>query len=221
MADQVNQNEVRFPITSFAPVRDAHLSNLGAITLIESMGQHDGLGACWSFLLSRNRAAQGAGLLPQVGSKAARLAHMSAINRYDRGNNFSGMNAQRSRIDMRRNIIEAVERRLSDLRGADMSAKTGGSKEPDTCKTMKRRRPYRPRTLPRGYMSGANCNTPVRTPWSPQKSAATSASAETSPASVAANGGGCPARAPQSLPQTTRNAFLRTSVHRIIAVDPR
>jgi hypothetical protein len=74
---------------------------------------------------------------------------MSLVNRYDSGDNFSGMNAEKSRADRRSNIIEAVEKRLSDLRGADLPAKTGGSKEPDTCKTMKRKRPYRPRMLPR------------------------------------------------------------------------
>jgi len=73
---------------------------------------------------------------------------MSLINRYDSRDNFSGMNAELSSADRRRTIIEAVERRLSDLRSADVLAKTDSSKEPDTCKTMKRRRPYRSRMLP-------------------------------------------------------------------------
>jgi hypothetical protein len=74
---------------------------------------------------------------------------MSLINRSDGGDNFSGLNVEKSRADRRRNIIEAVEKRLSDLRGADLPAKTGGSKEPDAQKATKRRRPYRPRVSPR------------------------------------------------------------------------
>ena len=58
------------------------------------------------------------------------------------------MNAEVSRADRRRNIIETVEKRLSDLRGRDPPANTGGSKELETCNTIKRRRPYRSRMLP-------------------------------------------------------------------------
>jgi len=73
---------------------------------------------------------------------------MSQTDRNDSGYNFSSMNAEVSRADRRRNIIEAVEKRLSDLRGVNPPGNTEGSKEPETCKTMKRRRPYRSRMLP-------------------------------------------------------------------------
>jgi hypothetical protein len=73
---------------------------------------------------------------------------MSPTDRNDSGYNFSSTNAEVSRANRRRNIIEGVEKRLSDLRGVDPPAKTEGSKEPETCKTMKRGRPYRSRMLP-------------------------------------------------------------------------
>jgi len=73
---------------------------------------------------------------------------MSPTDRNDSAYNFSSMNAEVSRADRRRNIIETVEKRLSDLRGRDPPENTGGSKEPEMCKTMKRGRPYRSRMLP-------------------------------------------------------------------------
>jgi len=68
---------------------------------------------------------------------------MSPIERYDRGNLVPSVDAEMNRADRRRSIIEAVEKRLSGLRGKDLLAKTGDSKEPDASKPMKRRRPSR------------------------------------------------------------------------------
>jgi hypothetical protein len=44
---------------------------------------------------------------------------MSPTDRNDSEYNLSSMNAEVSRADRRRNIIETVEKRLSDLRGRD------------------------------------------------------------------------------------------------------
>jgi len=66
----------------------------------------------------------------------------------DGRSNFSSVNAEVARADRRRSIIETVEKRLSELRGGEPLANTGGSKEPDTRKTMKRRKPYFSRMLP-------------------------------------------------------------------------
>jgi hypothetical protein len=68
---------------------------------------------------------------------------MSTIARNGRGDYVPGVDAEINRADRRRNIIEAVEKRLSVLRVTDLLAKTGDSKDPATSKPMKRRRPYR------------------------------------------------------------------------------
>src|ERR1019366_4374829 len=75
--------------------------------------------------------------------RPARLARMPRTERYGRGDYVPGVDAEINRADRRRNIIEAVEKRLSGLRDADLPTKTGDAKEPDTSKPIKPRRSYR------------------------------------------------------------------------------
>jgi hypothetical protein len=71
------------------------------------------------------------------------LARMSQIDKYDRGDDVSGMAAEMNRADKRRSIIEAVEKRLDGRRDTALAAKTGDSKESGTSIRIKRRRPGR------------------------------------------------------------------------------
>lgn len=62
---------------------------------------------------------------------------MAPIEKSDRGDRVANVDAEMSRADRRRMIIDAVEKRLSDLPGGNFLAKTGDSKE------AKRRKPSR------------------------------------------------------------------------------
>jgi hypothetical protein len=71
--------------------------------------------------------------------KVLSLMGMSQFGRRNRGDYVPGVDAEKGRAEKRRNIMDAVEKRLDGLQSAALLPKIGASKEPASKPTKRRR----------------------------------------------------------------------------------
>jgi hypothetical protein len=80
--------------------------------------------------------------VPMLAREMLSADGMSQLERRSRGDYVPSVDAERGRAERRRNIMDAVEKRLDGLQSAALLLKPGASSEPASKRTT-RKRPHR------------------------------------------------------------------------------